>query len=320
MTRRKLPWVSAVALLTVFPAASSAQSRASGPDLSGMWNSSTATPLQRPRDLADKPFFTPAEAAEWERRFAERNREPPPDAPRRGTGTFNTVYREFGTSVVKTLRTSIITEPPDGRLPPLRPAYAEARRRHIEAQRRMENPEALSLQDRCVAFSTSGPPILPYTYNGNVQIVQTRDAVVVHSEMIHDARIIYLDGRPPPPASVRLPSGHSVGRWEADTLVVETTNFDDSGGFYGSAGGDFGWSRDRRVSERFSLYDAETLIYRFEIDDPTAFTRPWQGELTLSRTSGNIYEYACHEGNYSLEGMMRGARTTEAGAGGQAGR
>jgi hypothetical protein len=288
------------------------------PSLEGIWNSATATPLERPRELGDTPFFTPEEAAEWERRYIQINEEPPAGAAtaRRGIGTFNTVYREFGTRVVKTLRTSIVTDPPDGRIPALTPAAAEARRRSIERQRSMENPEDLSLQDRCVAFSTSGPPMLPYSYNSNYQIVQTRDAIVVHAEMIHDARVIHLDGRAPTPESVRLPSGHSVGRWEGDTLVVDTRSFDDSGGFYGSAGGNFGWDRNRHVVERFSLYDAETLLYRFEIHDPTAFTQPWKGELTLTRTGGNIYEYACHEGNYSMTGMLRGARASERAPGG----
>ena len=283
------------------------------PNFEGVWNSATATPLQRPQELADKPFFTPEEAAEWERQLTERNVEPPSGSAstRRGTGTFNTVYREYGTRVVKTLRTSIITDPPDGRIPSRTPAAAEKRRQSIERQRRMENPEDLSLQDRCVAFTTSGPPMLPYTYNSNYQIIQTADAIVVHSEMIHDARIIHLDGRSHPPASIRLLSGYSVGRWEDDTLVVDTRNFDDSGGFYGSTGGDFSWDRNLHIVERFSFYDPNTLLYQFEIDNPTAFTQPWRGELTLTRGTGNIYEYACHEGNYSLTGMLRGARSSE---------
>jgi hypothetical protein len=175
----------------------------------------------------------------------------------------------------------------------------------------MENPEDLALQDRCIIFSTSGPPMLPYSYNSNYQIVQTKDAIVVYSEMIHDARVIHLDGRPHPPTSVRAWSGFSVGRWEADTLVVDTRNFNDGGGFYGSTGGSFGWGENLRVVERFSIYDADTLLYQFEIHDSTAFTEPWKGELTLARSPGPILEYACHEGNYAIEGMLRGARATE---------
>jgi hypothetical protein len=302
--------LAGLALIPTFLSAQQATGE-SRPNLEGIWNSATATPLERPRELRNKPFFTPAEAAEWERQFTQRNQEPPPGVTPRGTGTYNTFYREFGTRVVKTLRTSIITDPPDGRIPALTPSAEETRRQRVERQSRMENPEDLGLQDRCVAFSTAGPPMLPYSYNSNYQIIQTRDAVVVHAEMIHDARIIYMDGRPHPPPSIRLWSGHSVGRWEGDTLVVDTRNFNDGGGFYGVAGGNFGWDRNLRIIERFSLYDANTLLYRFEIDNPTAFTQPWKGELTMARATGNIYEYACHEGNYSLTGMLRGARASE---------
>ncbi len=281
------------------------------PRLDGMWNSATATPLERPRELKDKPFFTPAEAAEWERDFARRNEEPAPAAVRTGTGTYNTVYREYGTRTVKTLRTSIITEPADGRIPALTPAAAEVKRRRLEGLKKFENPEALGLQDQCLAFLTAGPPMLPYSYNSNYQIVQTADAVLIHAEMIHDARIIHLDGRPHLPSSIRQGLGDSIGRWEGDTLVVDTTNFDDGGGFYGDAGGNFGWDRNLRVIERFRLLDADTLLYQFEIDNPTAFTAPWRGELTMARSTERIYEYACHEANYSLTNMLRGFRAAE---------
>ncbi len=325
MTRTALAFVTAAALTGVAAELGSAQQAGppgGRPSLEGTWNSATATPLERPRELADKPFFTPEEAAAWEQSFLERNEEPPTGtaSTQRGTGTFNTVYREFGTQVVKTLRTSIVTDPADGRIPPLTPEAAARRRVRLEQQRTLEHPEGASLQDRCVMFSTSGPPLLPYSYNSNYQIVQTDDAVLVHAEMIHDARVIHLDGRAPPPAHVRFLSGYSVGRWDADTLVVETTNFTDAGGFYGSAGGQFAWSENLRVVERFSLYDQETLLYRFEMYDLSAFTRPWSGELTMTRTSDLIYEYACHEGNYALEGMLRGARATERAAEGSAGR
>lgn len=283
------------------------------PNFEGIWNSATATPLERPRELKDKPFFTPAEAAQWQREFAKRNEEPPPDAAakRTGTGTYNTVYREFGTRVVKTLRTSIITEPADGRIPALTPAAAEVKRRRLEGLKKFENPEDLGLQDQCLAFVTAGPPMLPYSYNSNYQIVQTRDVVLVHAEMIHDARIIHLDGRPHLPSSMRSWMGDSIGRWEGDTLVVDTKNFNDGGGFYGDAGGNFGWDRNLHIIERFSLFDADTLLYQFEIDNPTAFTQPWKGELTMTRSADKIYEYACHEGNYSLSNMLRGFRAAE---------
>jgi hypothetical protein len=281
--------------------------------LEGTWNSATVTPLERPAQLADTPFFTPAEAEAWERQVAERNEEPPPQAAseRRGTGTYNTFYREFGTRTVKTLRTSIVTDPPDGRIPPLTPAAAAIRRARLERMKRADNPEDLGLQDQCLAFLTAGPPLLPYSYNSNYQIVVTPRALVVHAEMIHDARIVHTDGRPHLPAAIRQPLGDSIGRWEGDTLVVDTTNFRDGSGYYGDAGGNFGWDEHLHLVERFRLLDADTLLYQFEIDDPTAYTRPWKGELTMSRTDDRIYEYACHEANYSLENMLRGYRAAE---------
>jgi hypothetical protein len=283
------------------------------PDFEGIWNSATTTPLERPAQLKDKAFFTPAEAAEWDRQFAKRNEEPPPEvaAKQKGTGTYNAFYREWGTRTGKTLRTSIVTDPPDGRIPALTPAAAEIKRRRLEEIKSGENPEGLGLQDQCITFLTSGPPILPYSYNSNYQIVQTDDAMLVHAEMIHDARIIHLDGRPHLSPNIRHWAGDSIGRWEGNTLVVDTTNFNDGGGYYGDAGGNFGWDRHLHLVERFSLFDADTLLYQFEIDNPTAFTRPWKGELTLTRSAERIYEFACHEANYSLTNMLRGYRAAE---------
>ena len=277
----------------------------------GIWNSATATPLERPRQLKDKPFFTPAEAAEWERQVAQSNEERPPQPGAKNTGTYNTFFREYGSRVVKTRRTSIITEPSDGRIPALTPAAAEIKRGIVERQRELASAQDAGLQDQCLAMATAGPPMLPYSYNSNYQIVLTRDAFVVHVEMIHDARIIHLDGRPHPPPTIRLWMGDSVGRWEGAVLVVDTTNFNDGGGFYGDAGGNFGWDRNLHLVERFSLMDAETLLYQFEVDDPTAFTERWKGELTMTRSEGRLYEYACHEANYSLVNMLRGYRASE---------
>jgi len=279
----------------------------------GIWNSATATPLERPALLKDKAFFTPEEAAQWERQVAENNQEPPSQTPSRntGTGTYNTFYREFGTRTVKTLRTSIVTDPPDGRIPALTPEAAALKRRRLDAIKSAESAQDTGLQHQCLAFLTAGPPMLPYSYNSNYQIMQTKDAVVVHAEMIHDARIIHLDRREHLSSDMRLWLGDSIGRWEGATLVVDTTNFNDGGGFYGDAGGNFGWDRNLHLVERFSLLDADTLLYRFEIDNPTAFTRPWKGELTMVRSIGPIYEYACHEGNYAMSNLLRGYRASE---------
>lgn len=277
----------------------------------GVWNSGTATPLERPVQLGSKAFFTTEEAVEWERRVADSNAEPAPGAPSRGTGTYNTFFREFGASVVKTRRTSIVIDPPNGRIPPLTPQAAAVRQQRIDAQRALDSAQDAGLQDRCLAFLTAGPPMLPYSYNSNYQIVQTADTVIVHVEMIHDARIIHMDGRPHPPQAIRRWLGDSIGRWDGNTLVVDTTNFAEAGGFYGDAGGNFGWDRNLHLVERLSLLDADTLLYQFDVDDPTAFTRPWKGELTMTRSTAPIYEYACHEGNYSLGNMLRGYRVSE---------
>ena len=315
LTRRTLLWCWALAAVCLLPAfAQSPANRLDGrPLFDGIWNSATVTPLERPPQLKDKAFFTPEEAAEWERQVAQRNEEPPPGAAAKstGTGTYNTFFREFGSQTVKTRRTSIITEPMDGRLPALTPEAAAVRQRRLEAMKTPGSAQDTGLQDRCLAFVTAGPPMLPYSYNSNYQILQTREAIVVYAEMNHDTRIIYLDGRPHLPPTIRLWMGHSIGRWEGDTLVVETTNFNDAGGYYGSAGGNFGWDRNLRLIERLSLLDRDTLLYQFEMNNPTAFTQPWKGELTMTRTSGPIYEYACHEGNYALPNMLSGYRVSE---------
>jgi hypothetical protein len=279
----------------------------------GIWNSATVTPIERPARLKDKAVFTLEEAADWERQVADSNKEPSPQTPSRntGTGTYNTFFREFGTRAVKTLRTSIVTDPADGRIPALTPAAADVKRRRLDGIKNPASAEDTGLQDQCLAFVTAGPPMLPYSYNSNYQIVQTKDAVVVHVEMLHDARIIHTDGRAHLPSVIRLWLGDSIGRWEGNMLVVDTTNFNDSGGFYGDAGGNFGWDRNLHVVERFSLLDADTLLYRFEIDDATAFSQPWKGELTMVRSSSPIYEYACHEGNYALPNLLSAYRASE---------
>jgi len=302
-----------LAALSVIGASAAAQRPAvvARPGFDGIWNSATATPIERPAALKDKAFFTSAEAAEWEGQVAESNQEPSPRTVSRGTGTYNTVYREFGSRVVKTLRTSIVTDPADGRIPALTPAAEEIRRRRVEAMKKGESAQDLGLQDQCLTFLTAGPPMLPYSYNSNYQILQTKDAFVVHVEMIHDARIIHLDGRAHLPRDIRLWLGDSIGHWAGDTLVVDTTNFKDGSGFYGEAGGNFAWDVNLHLVERFSLLDADTLLYRFEVDDPTAFTKPWKGELTMARSPGPIYEYACHEANYALTNLLRGYRASE---------
>jgi hypothetical protein len=305
MTHRRCILVLAVISL-VRPIA--AQAPGPHPDFAGMWNSSTATPLERPARFKDKAYFTPQEAAALERQSGAQNQEPA-SKPKGFGNSYNTAFYENATHVLKTLRTSIITDPPDGRIPALTPKAAAEKRRRDALLKDPGGARDLGLQDQCLIFPTAVPPMFPYRYNSNYQIVQTGGELAVHTEMIHDTRIIPLNGRPHLPPAIRLWMGDSVGHWEGSTLVVDTTNFNDAGGFYGDAGGMYGWDRNLHVVERFSLLDANTIQYRFEVDDATAFTRPWKGELTMLRTSGDIYEYACHEGNYALPNLLSGFRS-----------
>lgn len=261
------------------------------PDFEGAWSSATAIPLERPSRLKDQPFYTAVQAAQLQRKT-------------RGADDDPLSRLETGSLMLPSLRTSIITAPPNGLLPSLTPSAAAAKRNRLQ---RLHNPAAaidMGLQDRCLLFPTSVPPMIPYRYNSNYQIVQTGDAVVVQSEMIHDARIIRLD-RPHLPSNIRQWLGDSVGHWEGATLVVDTTNFNDAGGFYGDAGGMYGWDRNMHVVERFSLLDANTILYRFEVEDPTAYTQPWKGELTMTRVLSPPFEYACHEGNRDLPNILK---------------
>jgi hypothetical protein len=280
------------------------------PELEGIWNFSTLTPLERPANLASKGMFTTAEATLFEREAIERN-----DADRRDGGAATDVSRAYNESwfdrgtqlaVVGGIRpTSLIIDPPDGRVPALTPEgqrraaeRAQARRAHPA-----DGPEDRSLGERCLSFN-AGPPMLPAPYNNYVEIFQARDHVVLLNEMIHDARVVPIDNRPHLPAAVRQFLGDSRGHWDHDTLVIDTTNFTDETNFHGA---------DERLHliERFTRIDGDTLLYEFSVDDPTAFTRPWTSVLPMKREDTQLYEYACHEGNYALQNILRGARMEE---------
>ncbi|MSO61353.1 MAG: hypothetical protein EXQ50_04565 [Acidobacteria bacterium] len=277
-------------------------------DLSGTWSTATITPLERPAELAGKESFTAAEAADYERVVVERtNRDQRPgDAAADVARAYNDFWWDSGTRVVPTRRTSLIVDPPDGRVPALT-TDAQQRQAALAELRKLrgpaDNPEDRNLWERCL---TRGVPtaMLPQVYNNNYQIVQTPDHVVILAEMIHDARVIPLDGRPHPPAHLRFWMGDSVGRWDGDTLVVETTNFTDQTNYRGST--------DRlRLVERFTRRAQDILTYRVTVHDPSTFTQPWTIELPVRRSDGEIYEYACHEANYGLEGILRGHRAEE---------
>jgi hypothetical protein len=262
------------------------------PQFEGAWSSATAIPLERPAKLKDQPFYTREQAAELQKKARGANDDP--------------VSRlETGSLMQPSLRTSIITDPPNGLLPSLTPAAAAAKKDRVERLHQPAGVRDMGLQDRCLVFPTAVPPMIPYRYNSNYQIVQTDDAVVVVAEMVHDARIIHFDRRSHLPSTIRQWLGDSVGHWEGTTLVVDTTNFNDAGGFYGDAGEMYGWDRNMHVVERFSLLDANTILYRFEVEDPTAYTKPWKGELTMTRIVNPPFEYACHEGNEDLPNILK---------------
>jgi len=288
------------------------------PDLQGVWTNATLTPLERPVHLADRRFLTEAEAKALEAQAA--GRQASADEPqarqqalaRGDIGSYNQFWFDSGTTILPTRQTSLVVDPPDGRVP-LRPE-AEARRDAALA-RSTDDPEFMSMWDRCISRGVPGW-VIPAGYNNAYQIVQTKDFVVIHSEMIHDARIIPLDGRPPVPATVRLLEGDSRGRWEGDTLVVETTNFGDRNWIATSAASGrikgIPQSPSLRIVERFTRVAPERIDYEARIEDPEIFTRPWTLAFPLMRDDEyRIYEYACHEGNRAIEGVLRGARYQE---------
>ncbi len=269
------------------------------PDLQGIWSNSTQTPLQRPVALGTKQFYTDDELAKL--RFRDHDNAPPTGDP----GTYNQFWWEEGGFLKQT---SLIVDPPDGRIPPLTPE-GERRRaaRQARGGERADSPEDRNLSERCI---TRGVPKLPGGYNNNALILQTPGYVAIFQEMIHEARIIPLDGRPHASASIRSYLGDSRGRWEGDTLVVETTNFKDNVGdtSFNCCGGA---AENMSIVERLTLVDNDTIDYRYTVTDPTLFTRPWTVSVPMKRSPGPIFEYACHEGNHSMEGILRGARAME---------
>ena len=299
------------------------------PDLQGIWNNNTLTPLERPDSLADTEFLTPEAAAAIERQAVARvDRENAPSEVRTdplpaggNVGAYNSYWTEQGTRIVSTRRTSLIVEPPNGRLPPL---SAEGERRITSAENRRladvqngrvpaDGPEEMGLSERCLWYR--GIPSLPTGYNNNYHFLQTPDAVVILQEHIHDVRYILLDGRPHLPDAIHQYAGSSRGRWEGDTLVVETTNL--------KAPFIRRWNRPEnslargtlsesaRVVERFTRIAPDTLDYEFTVDDPGTFTRPWGGSLPYALAEGPMFEFACHEGNYGMRNMLAGSRAEE---------
>ena len=271
------------------------------PDLQGTWDFAQLTPFERPGDFAGKQSVTDEEAEEFAQKRIETTHKDRRDggAAADVERAYNDFWWDFGTRISK--QTSLVVDPPDGRVPPLTP---EAQQRAEQRRNRYDNPEERPLAERCILGFNSGPPMVPSAYNNNVQIVQTPDHVVILNEMIHSARIVSLTGRPHAPNEIRSLTGDSVGRWVGDTLVVDTTNFAKEAGFRGA-------TTNLHVVERFTRADPDTLRYEFTVEDPATWTKKWSASIPMTRTDELMFEYACHEANYGLEGVLKGARYHE---------
>ncbi len=279
------------------------------PDLQGFWTNTTYVPLERPKNVT-KTFYTPEEAAENIKRAAVTENE------QTEPGTVADVHYDFTqfgldrsqSALALNLRTSLIVDPPEGRIPPMTAEGLGRGAERAELRKRMGGPfdaaQNQPLSVRCIIMDRIGPPMLAGAYNNNYQIVQVPGYVMILVEMIHDVRIIPLDGRPQLPASVRQWTGSYRGRWEGDTLVVESTNFNGKNPFQGS-------SENMKLIERFTRVDENTIRYQFTVDDPSTWTRPWSAEVPWAKTIGPLFEHACHEGNYGLGNILAGARAEE---------
>ena len=288
------------------------------PDLQGVWTNNTVTPLERPKEIAGKEFYTEAElqalAKQERERLAQVEDEGQPPANHSGVegapaDDVHYDFSQFGldraqAKLAWNRRTSIIVGP-QGTVPPLTP---DARKRLAEIRAKakgheFDGPENLSLGARCLARPNVGPPLLPSAYNSNLQIVQGAGYVAIETEMIHDVRIIPTDGRPHIPESIHQWYGDSVGHWEDNTLVIDTTNFTELSPFRGA--------QNLHVIERLTRADEDTILYKFTVEDPGMWTKPWSGELPITKIDGQLYEYACHEANSPLANTLRGARVAE---------
>ena len=294
------------------------------PDLQGIWDFRTITPLERPDEHEGKRFLTEEEAAEFEQEAAETNVDRPP--PEGEVGSYNQFWFDRGSTVNEDKRTSLIVDPPDGKIPPLRPEVEKQDTESLEAPSGMgkrpirfpvggvgsDGPEDRGWSERCILGFNIGPPMRPSAYNNNVQLFQAPGYVVILNEMVHDARIVPLDGRAHLPEHIRQWRGDSRGHWEGDTLVVDTTNFTDkTASFNPTLGSAVGSGETLHLIERFTRVDAATLLYEFTVDDPTTFTRSFTAAVPMTRTEEPMYEYACHEGNHGMFNLLSGARAVE---------
>ena len=282
------------------------------PDMQGYWTNQTFTPLERPAQFKDKEFFTAEEAAAWAKRGIDNIVDQPAfeEITRDADIHYDdAIWMLEGYPKGAMLRTSIITDPPDGRIPPMN-AEGQKRAQERAAARKasgigpFDSAQARSMSERCIYWAHEGPPLLPTGYNSNLQIVQAPQNFVVIPEMMPVARVVPLDGRPKVGAAVRAYRGDWRGRWEGDTMVIETTNYSEKTAWRGA-------SENLKVTERFTLVNRDTIRYQFTVEDASTWTRPWSGEYQMTRIEGPLFEYACHEGNYGIVNILSGARRAE---------
>ena len=289
------------------------------PDLQGVWDAASMTPLQRPAELGNKEFYIPEEMTAYEKKRAqELNRDRRDGSAEADLGrAYNDAWYDTGAHLASDRRTSRLIDPPNGRFPAMTPAAAEKYKEVHEwlAQHADDGPETRALPDRCLVFSQSGPPFLPGNYNNFYQIVQAPGMVVIVSEMGHQARTIPLTNETatPPrlPENVKQWAGISVGHWEGETLVIETTNFRVSDQSRFGVQYDGMSDENLRVTERLTRTGPHTITYRATVADSTVYAQPWTVEFPMEHTENPLYEYACHEGNYGLAGILSGARAQE---------
>jgi hypothetical protein len=285
------------------------------PDLQGIWTNATITPMERPAAFAGKLTVSDADATKFEHQsngqtYGDQRSS---NAESDRDHAYNALFFDRGTELARVdgqKRTSLIVDPPEGKIPALTPEGQKRLASRMRGMARFDRPQDRPLGERCLMGfgSTSGPPMLPVLYNNNYQIVQTPEAIMILVEMVHDVRIVHMDGRAHEPPEVRQWLGDSIGHWEGDTLVVDTTNFTAKTGFRGSG-------ENLHTIERFTRVDQGTVLYKVTIDDPMTFTKSWTMEYPFIATAGPIYEYACHEGNYAMTDILGGARKADKEAG-----
>ena len=273
------------------------------PDLQGVWEMSTLTPLERPAEFAGKPFLTEQEAAAYQKRTLDQLNSDRRDGSSETDlrRNYNEYWRDRGAELKPNLRTSLIVDPPDGRIPPFTPEGRKRRDAQMAASRNPSGPEDLALRIRCIS---RGLPMLPTPNNNFFQIVQSPGFVAILQEMMYEARLIPLDTRPHVSPTVRGYMGDSRAHWRGGTLVIDTTNFIGKDDFLGA-------DENLHLVERLTRTAPDTIVYQFTVDDPSAFTSPWSGEIPMTRTTEGIFPYECHEGNYSLTGILSGARALD---------